>query len=368
MTQQLSTEIYKLDSKGKIRTWQYVVEGDSWWTIAGLRDGKKVVSKPTVCVPASQATAEEQALFEAKAEEFKKLKRDYHLTVGGTAVAKYFKPMLAEPFEESGPTEEGDLASPKLDGIRCFASKDGLKTRKGEPILSCPHVIEDLADIFARNPTLTIDGELYNHAYKDNFNKLASIIRKTKPDADEVATARRDIEFHVYDLVVGDNFAMPAVDRNTALTNIVAEAGPSIELVPTTIVNNDEELAAFFSECVELGYEGAMRRRHSAGYEQKRTTALAKYKGWITAEFPVSRIIEGKGNWAGLAKSVEIIMPNDARTEKGERPRASVTGDQDFARELLTRNVKFATVRFQGLTPIGVPRFATAIDFDRTDL
>ena len=36
MTIHLSTEVYKLDSKGKIRTWQYAVEGDSWWTIAGL--------------------------------------------------------------------------------------------------------------------------------------------------------------------------------------------------------------------------------------------------------------------------------------------------------------------------------------------
>ena len=370
MTSQLSTEIYKLDSKGKIRTWQYEVAGNSWRTIAGLQDGAKVTSAWTQCIPASQATAEEQALFEAQAEMKKKLKRDYHLTIEGTSTAKYFAPMLAEKYDQKL-VEEGDLVQPKLDGIRCIATKEGLRTRKGEVISSCPHVLEDLADIFARNPTLTIDGELYNHEFKDNFNELASIIRKQKPDEAQLARARRDIEFHVYDLVVGGNLAMSAVDRNVALTNIVAEAGPSIQLVPTEIVGSHEEVRVFFQRCINLGYEGTMVRSATAGYQQKRTKALMKFKEFISEEFEISKIEEGVGNWAGYAKAVEFIMPGDIRTESGDRPKAGIKGDQTFTKELLARAKELVgrkvTVRYFELTPAGIPRFPIAIDFDRPD-
>jgi DNA ligase 1 len=370
MTLHLSTEIFKLDSKGKIRTWQYAVEGDSWWTIAGLQDGNKVTSAPTKCVPASQPTAEEQAIFEAKAEEAKKLKRDYHTTIEGTATAKYFAPMLAEKYDPKL-VQAGDLVQAKLDGIRCVATKDGLRTRKGEGISSCPHVSRDLADIFARNPDLVIDGELYNHEFKDNFNELASIIRKKTPDAAQLERAARDIEFHVYDVVAGGHFASPALDRNAALTNIVAEAGPSIVLVHTQMVDNHEEVQKFFARCVREGYEGAMVRKGGEPYHQKRSKALMKFKEFQTAEYPISRIIEGVGNWAGYAKAVEYIMPDDVRGEDGERPKAGIKGDQAFTKQLLARGKELVgrkvTVRYFELTPAGIPRFPVAIDFDRPD-
>ncbi|MBD9544339.1 hypothetical protein IB276_33370 [Ensifer sp. ENS04] len=365
-----SSEIYKLDSKGKIRTWQYVVEGDSWWTIAGLQDGNKVTSAPTKCVPASQPTAEEQAIFEAKAEEAKKLKRDYHTTVEGTAKAKYFAPMLAEKYDPKL-VQTGDLAQPKLDGIRCVASAEGLRTRKGEVISSCPHIIEQLAAVFAKHPGLVLDGELYNHAFKDNFNELASIIRKKTPDAAQVERAARDIELHVYDVVSAGHFTVPAVDRNSSLSNFLLDAGPSIVPVHTETVDNDEEVRAFFQRCISEGYEGAMIRSGTAGYEQKRTKALMKFKEFITEEFVISNIFEGNGNWAGYAKSVEFIMPGDLRKENGDRPDAGIKGDQAFTKQLLARADELVgrkvTIRYFELTPAGIPRFPVAIDFDRPD-
>lgn len=365
-----STEIYKLDSKGKIRTWQYVVEGDSWWTIAGLQDGNKVTSAPTKCVPASQPTAEEQAIFEAKAEETKKLKRDYHTTVEGTAKAKYFAPMLAEKYDPKL-VQAGDLAQPKLDGIRCIATKDGLRTRKGEVISSCPHISEQLVAFFHSFPNAILDGELYNHDFKDNFNELASIIRKKTPDAAQLERAARDIEYHVYDLVFGDDFAVTATDRHFDLENQVPAFGSSIQLVPTQFVESDEEVRIFFQRCISQGYEGAMVRSGSAPYHQKRTKALMKFKEFISEEFVISNISEGVGNWAGYAKSVEFIMPGDLRKENGDRPDAGIKGDQAFTKDLLARRDqligKKVTIRYFELTPGGIPRFPVAIDFDRPD-
>lgn len=356
----LSTEIYKLDSKGKIRTWQYEVIGDGFRTIAGLQDGQKVVSELTICTPKSQATAEAQALFEAKAEETKKLKRDYHATIESTAKAKYFAPMLAEEYEAAR-VRQGDMAQPKLDGVRCVATKDGLRSRKGEPISSCPHISEDLADFFAHYPDVVLDGELYNHDFKDNFNELVSIIRKQTPTAAQLERARRDVEFHVYDLVDPKHTAASALERNAALFAAFEYTGPSIQLVPTQIIDTDAQVRVFFSQCVDLGYEGAMIRTGTAPYQQKRTKALMKFKEFKTAEFPVVRIEEGLGNWAGFAKRAVCTLPD------GREFGAGIKGNKAFTKELLTRDVKVATIRYFELTPDGVPRFPVAIDFDRPD-
>lgn len=365
-----SPEIFKLDSKGKIRTWQYVVQGDSWATIAGLQDGNKVHSGWTKCVPASQPTAEEQALFEAKAEETKKLKRDYHATIEGTSTAKYFAPMLAEKYDRDL-VHEGDMVQPKLDGIRCVATKDALKSRKGELITSCPHILEQLQPFFAVYPNATLDGELYNHEFKDNFNELASIIRKKTPNADQLARAARDIEFHVYDLVDPREPRATALDRLAAYTTRLSDTGLSIQIVPTTLVDDHDEVRALFLKYVGLGYEGVMVRRGDAVYENKRTDALMKYKEFITEEYVVSEILEGVGNWAGYAKAVEFILPDDVRTEQGDRPKAGIKGNQAFTKALLARKGelvgKKVTVRFFELTPAGIPRFPIAIDFDRSD-
>ncbi|MBC2806624.1 hypothetical protein C3Y94_026080 [Rhizobium ruizarguesonis] len=367
----ISPEIYKLDSKGKIRTWQYEVAGDSWRTIAGLQDGNKVESGWTKCVPASQPTAELQAQFEADAERTKKLKRDYHLTIVGTSTAKYFAPMLAEKYDREL-VQEGDFAQPKLDGIRCVARKDSLKTRKGELITSCPHILEQLQPFFVMHPTATLDGELYNHEFKDNFNELASIIRKKTPSADQLARAARDIELHVYDLVYDGRLETPTLDRIAELTTrLINVVGLSIQIVPTVMVDNHDEVRAHFLKCVAEGYEGSMIRRGGAPYEHKRTDALMKYKEFVTEEYEISEVLEGVGNWAGYAKAVEFIIPGDIRTEQGDRPKAGIKGNQAFTKTLLNRKDelvgKKVTVKYFELTPAGIPRFPIAIDFDRPD-
>jgi hypothetical protein len=81
-----SNPIYKTDTAGKIRTWQWEVEGDSYRTIAGIAGGNLVTTGWTKCEPknvgrANETSAERQALLEAEAEEGKKLKREYRRTV-----------------------------------------------------------------------------------------------------------------------------------------------------------------------------------------------------------------------------------------------------------------------------------------------
>jgi len=362
----ISNPIFKKDTKGNIRTWQYEVDGGSYRTIAGLQDGKKVESAWTVCTPKSQPTAELQAQFEGAAEQQKKLDREYHPTLATIDTPNFFKPMLAQTYDGAPLFVFNTYAQPKLDGIRCIATVEGLFSRQGKPLLNAQHIIAALAGLFEVNPDLILDGELYNHDLKDDFNQITSLVRKQKPKADEAAKAAELIQFHVYDL---PHPSWAFSQRLTALANLNIDS-PHIKLVETFLVTSVEELDLFYARWIEQGYEGQMVRIDGR-YEQKRSDTLLKRKEFKTEEFMISKIIEGIGNWAGYAKAVEFMLPDDHRLDNGERPKSGLRGNQDFAKALLARADemvgKTVTVRFFDYTPDGIPRFPVAIDFDRQD-
>lgn len=355
----ISNPIFKLDTKGRLRSWQYEVSGHSFRTHAGLVDGQKVTSGWTVCTPKSQATGAEQALFEAQAEERKKLEREYHRTPEECSTPNFFKPMLAhgwDQFKSNWPV----ATQPKLDGIRCIATVEGLFSRQGKPIVSCPHIELALQPIFAMDPDLVIDGELYNHDLKADFEKITSLVRKQKP----IAETEGVVEYHVYDIASTDGPFAARIYRAHKTLELVRH----IQLVETHTVRNQEELDEHYQRFLEQGYEGQMIRSLTGNYEQKRSLNLLKRKEFEDAEYPISRIIEGIGNWAGYAKAVEFILPNDLRLEDGSRPKAGIRGSREFTRKLLAEaadweNGGTTTIRFQNLSTRGIPRFPVAVAF-----
>lgn len=121
--------IYKLDTKGKIRTWQAFADGNSWYTVAGLIDGKKVTSEPKIVEAtnvgrSNERNEEEQAIFEATADMEKKLTRGYFLNIDDVGKFDKFKPMLANDYTKlKAPLVYPVWSQPKLDGC---VSADGI--------------------------------------------------------------------------------------------------------------------------------------------------------------------------------------------------------------------------------------------------
>jgi DNA ligase-1 len=152
--QKIYDRIYKRDTKGNLRVWFMEQIGGAYRTIAGLDGGNLVTSEWTICEPTNVGRSNErdavaQATFEIEAAYEKKLTREYHRTIEATdGGAHFFKPMLAQKFEEFVP----GFAQPKLDGVRCIATKDGLFSREGKPIPGAPHVFEALQPLFAEDP------------------------------------------------------------------------------------------------------------------------------------------------------------------------------------------------------------------------
>lgn len=342
--------IFKRDTTGRIRVWRMERQGPAHRVLSGLRDGAQAATGWTVCQGKQGRDDVQQAEFEIKSAYAYHLKREYFENADDVDTPRFFKPMLAKKYEAFAP----GFVQPKLDGIRCVARQDGLFTREGQPILGAPHVHEGLLPLFFDNPDLILDGELYNHELKDDFNSIVSLVRRKEFDLEHVARSRQLVQYHVYDIPSSEAVFRHRVNM---LREVLAAAPEDmIKLVATNEVDNEDLYDALHGAWLEAGYEGSMWRA-DAQYEQKRSKGLLKRKEFQDEEFECVSIEEGVGNWAGMAKSVICRLP-DGRTFG-----AGIKGSQQRAVELLSEEHRVVTVQFFHLTPDGIPRFPVVTKF-----
>lgn len=358
--------LYTTDTKSKIRVWDYEVLGSNYRFITGLLEGKRTVSGWTQAQPknigkVNATTAEEQALAEVLAEREKKLKENYSTDIESASVKSFIEPMLAHKYEKTSLQEkdfaDGVSIQPKLDGIRCLISKDSCKSRNGRNIVSVPHIVYELSKLVESG--VTFDGELYNHDLKADFNKIASLVKKTKPTKSDLKESEELVQYHIYDLIMDVNF----VSRSSFLTSYFSDFFfDYCKLVPTDSVSSHEEIEEQMKEYLESGYEGAIIRKDSGLYEHKRSKNLLKFKEFQDEEFIVLDIQEGLGNWSGKAK--RIVCRDEKNNIDFE---TGVKGNFDFTADLLKNKEKYigktVTVRYFNRTPDNVPRFGVAYSF-----
>ena len=116
------------------------------------------------------------------------------------------KPMLAYPVNGKPVNYEDTIfVQPKLDGVRCTIQYDaGVVTawsRTGKEWKNIEHIKLNLYRFFDKFPDVILDGELYNHDLRDDFNKIISLVRKTKPTAEDRLEASKLTQFHCYDII-----------------------------------------------------------------------------------------------------------------------------------------------------------------------
>ena len=268
--------LYKRDSKGKVRVWMMEVGFNNdneagIRTISGLVDGQKVTSEWNLTeaknVGRSNATtAKTQAEFEAEAEWKKNVEKDYFVDANDIDSYVAFKPMLAHDFTKT-PVTSG-YTQPKLDGIRMVVNTRGLYSRSNKEIVAVPHIAVELEEFIANHPTVTLDGELYNHELKDNFQKITSLVRKTvNLGAEELAESAELVEYHVYDMFDSANPELTFSERmqwlleNLPVGDSEYEADKKVRLVQTDICHDAEQIDMHYGEYTQAGYEGQMVRQ-----------------------------------------------------------------------------------------------------------
>lgn len=372
----LTDLLYKCDSTGKIRTYQIQIVGDKYKMITGTKDGKKVESKWTVCTAknvgrSNEINAIDQAKIEAQARIDKKLVSNYYKTEAECIAnpEQFFGPMLATKREDiKGGLKFPLILDPKLDGMRLVTGATFYLSRKGKEVPAARWIHEELEPFFEQYPNIILDGELYTHDLKDDFNTLMSLARREKMNPQQEAMAESMLQYHIYDIFDEDNPTMEAMDRKLLLDRIIPTSN-RIRKVFWSIVVNESELIKDNGLHVANGYEGSIARTYNAPYENKRSKHLIKIKQFITEEFPIVDILEGTGNRSGIAGTV-VINTGDYFTN-GVRVGCGIKGSWTYAKELLDNKDaligKQATIRHFGKTPDGSLRFPICIDIDRPD-
>lgn len=363
----MTTTLYKRNKNNqKIQVWTIEVNGaGKYRTIEGYYDGKITTNDWTNCNPKnvgkkSETTAFEQAIKESKAKIVKKQENAYTEDIKEIDnVDMYFEPMLAQKFDKGDVISETVLSQPKLDGIRNICKKSGNFTRKGKSQPAIPHIYESLKSIFVEYPDLVVDGELYNHDLRDDFNQITSIARKQKPTAIDLENSRQKIQFHVYDVCFIDAPEIPLEYRIAFIEDVLSDFD-YIEIVDTQIVETQERLDELYGEYIGEGFEGQMIRMVDSVYDNKRSKSLLKRKTFFDEEFKIVRFEEGKGNWSGKAKKVYCVKSD------GTEFKAGIKGTMKYCEDLLENQQNYigleGTVRFPEYTKDengndNVPRF-----------
>ena len=208
------------------------------------------------------------------------------------------------------------------------------------------------------NPNVVLDGELYNHDLKDNFEKIVSLVRKTKPTAADLEESKQLVQYHVYDCLIDDVFYV----RNNILENWVDGFFEHVHLVKTVPIHDEHDIVTMLGRYLEQGYEGQMLRLDEA-YENKRSKFLLKHKSFQDEEFTIIDIVEGEGNRTGSAGYFVF------ETSDGKPFKSNVKGTYEETSDMLKNRKKLigkqATVKYFNLTPDGIPRFPYVIAIDR---
>ena len=210
------------------------------------------------------------------------------------------KPMLAYPVSDK-PVDYNNTVfmQPKLDGVRCLIQiTDGVVTaysRTGKEWKNIDHILKNLRPFFIKNPNVILDGELYNHALRDDFEKIISCVRKQKPTAIDRAESRKLVQFHCYDYV---DETTPFVDRIHWLNKEFQRFTYGFRLVHTESVLDGRDAELFHEACLTSGYEGSILRINDV-YKCGRSWSLRKFKDFHDAEATIIDWVEGKGKRKG---------------------------------------------------------------------
>jgi len=229
--------------------------------------------------------------------------------------------MLAHKFDEARINFKKDIVymQPKLDGVRCLFTKDGAFSRTGKQFMNVRHIEEDLQDLFKACPWIALDGELYNHNLKDNFEKIISLVRKQKPTDEDRSEARRLTQYHVYDYTGRDYMSLEGLPYRDRLDNLTCSDmyTPSVCYVESRRVKTMKQAKDFHKRKLAEGYEGSILRTNTP-YKHGRSFGLMKFKDFSDDEATIIGYDVGQGKREGTLG--KFVMKDDEGVEFGCPP------------------------------------------------
>ena len=218
------------------------------------------------------------------------------------------KPMLAYPVSDK-PIDytKPVFMQPKLDGVRCLIQYEKRRiskpikkvvaySRTGKEWKNINHILQSLEPFFQANPNVILDGELYNHALRDDFEKIISCVRKQKPTAIDRAESRKLVQFHCYDIV--DETTTFEERYKFVDFNLKDPSIYGVRTVKTIVTPTESQAKVNHARNLDAGFEGSILRTNDV-YKCGRSWSLRKFKDFHDAEAVLTDWVEGKGKRKG---------------------------------------------------------------------
>ena len=219
------------------------------------------------------------------------------------------KPMLAHKYDDSRVDwSQPVYIQPKLDGVRCLFTKNGAYSRTGKQFMNLRHIEMALKPFFDQQPDVILDGELYNHKLKNDFEKIISLVRKQKPSDNDRLDAQHLVQFHVYDYFDGVMYDSYSTRQDQLACFDMYDS--QIKYVPAKIVSTYKTARAIHSKFLTHGYEGSIIRLDGL-YKHGRSYDLMKFKDFSDTEATIIGYELGKGKREGTLGKFLMIDDND---------------------------------------------------------
>lgn len=372
-------ELYKLSKSGKLQVYMLsIIDGvhPVLVTEKGFIDGVMQIDEEEFTQGknlgrANETTPMEQALITLNSKKNKLLDKGYKEIPDGEDIYNFLqgskgtdatgnlKPMLAH--KNINKIIFPGFAQRKYDGVRCFTfimdGKIRKVSRNGKPFEHLDHLDLELQEWLSLNPCdlpykdWIIDGELYSEDF--SFQNIISAVKREQ-------SSNRLIGYRIYDIIPIEDLTMSQEKRMSIIRLSRKECGTfgifkHLEFVRTHKVSSMDDFKKLFAKFIGEGFEGAMFRNLTGSYEfGARSYSLIKYKEFDESEFEIMGAEEASGRDEGTA--VFIL-----KARNGKRFRARPLGTREERKDYLI-NInqyigKMGTVKYQGLSDEGIPRF-----------
>jgi len=210
-------------------------------------------------------------------------------------------PVSNKPIDYDKPV----FMQPKLDGVRCVIQYERrvqpredvvvAYSRTGKEWKNIHHILAQLKPFFQKYPNVILDGELYNHDLRDDFETIISLVRRQKPDDIDMIESADFVQFHCYDIIDEE---LPFDQRIEFVTESLMLLGDSIHTVDTVQIPNQLEAEEMHEVNMNSGFEGSILRTNDK-YACKRSHNLRKFKDFHDTEAVITGWVEGKGKRVG---------------------------------------------------------------------
>jgi len=219
------------------------------------------------------------------------------------------KPMLAYPASDK-PIDytKPVYIQPKLDGVRCLIQYERRTqpredvvvaySRTGKEWKNIQHILAELKPFFQANPNVILDGELYNHDLRDDFETIISLVRRQKPDDIDMLESRDLVQFHCYDCIDIGLVDASFENRMNFITHHVPSSYCVKHVITDRVYKHEEALDIHHNANLVNGYEGSILRTNDP-YACKRSHNLRKFKDFSDTEATITSWVEGKGKRKG---------------------------------------------------------------------